>query len=250
MPDVTPTTSAATTSTPTAPVAAAAGAAPIPSDTTQAKLGETATASASTGTEAEKQGAPAADADAAKDTKPPDGQAEADKSKEAEKDTAAAKDAPLELKLPEGFVVDEAVMGKFQALAKEAGLQDEAAQKLVDLHVEMQQAFVASVEAEQARTVAEWQQQTLSDPAYGAKPYEHIRAVAKRAMDRYGSPELAALLDSTGMGSHPALVKFVHGVGQSMREDSVAGRSGSAPAPNTEEAHHRAMYPSMFPPQG
>lgn len=257
MPDPTtpaaPAEGAAATSAPVAAAAPAAGAgAPNPGDTTQAKPGE-ASASASTGTDATK-GTPAAPAEGDKKDAEPAKAADStkDTAKDAEKDTAAEKDAPLELKLPDGFVKDEVVLGEFQGLAKELGLKGEHAQKLVDLHVKMQESFIAQVQQEQAAQAAEWRKQVESDTAtYGKQPYEAIVATATRAMERYGTPELRQVLNDTGLGNHPALIKFVYGIGKSMREDSVAGTSGpgAGSRERTPEDVMRERYPSMFQPK-
>lgn len=244
---------AATPNPPAAGAASAAGAGSnTPADTTQAKAGETAAASASTGTADEKklETPPGAKAeDEAKDEKPKDGEGEDGKPADAD----APKDEPLALTLPDGFVKDEAVLGEFQALAKEMGLKGEAAQKLVDLHVRMQESFVKSVQAEQAALTAEWKKQVLADvDTYGGQPYEAITATATKSLKKYGSPELLAVLEETGLGNHPAVIKTFHTIGKALREDSVAGRSGGAPVKSSlsaEEQLLRKRYPTMYPPE-
>ena len=105
-----------------------------------------------------------------------------------------------------GVKVDDAVIERTAATARELGLTNEAGQRLFD-------AEVARVAAErtdnavggtawQAR-VDQWSQEAIADKEIGGSPEKYAASVAlaKQALQKYGSPEIQSFLDHTGFGA-------------------------------------------------
>lgn len=134
-----------------------------------------------------------------------------------------------DLKLADGVAVDEAQMANFKALAKENGLSAQAAQAVLDFEA---QRLTAA--AEQAANV--WKEQTQKE--YGDK-LPTVLATAARAVDKFGGAELRELLNQTGLGNHPVVVKTFHNAGALLREDASVPSNGAASADVTFE---QAMY--------
>lgn len=154
---------------------------------------------------------------------------------QARKD-AEAKGAPeeyAEFKLPETFKVDDAVLGDFKALAKEANLPQEMAQKFVDMQAKLQegnaQAFTNTLHEHVAKTAKEWETAAKSDAEFGGVDYAKNVAVAKQALDAFGTPELKNLLRESRLGSHPEVIRLLFKAGKAISQDGfVPGRAGSA----------------------
>lgn len=161
-----------------------------------------------------------ADDKAGSTDKPADGEKEGDKPADKPAD-----DKPVEYKfeLPDDVQVDEARLGEFTEIAKDLKLPPDAAQKIVNLAVAQQKA---AVEAHQAQ-VKEWGEQVAADKELG-KPEN--QAVARQAVEQFGTPELKDLLNRTGMGNHPEVVKAFLKVGKAISEDKVIVGRGDAPA--------------------
>lgn len=161
----------------------------------------------------------------------------------------AATPAELELKLPDGFKADDAALGAFKAHAKEFGLKSEQAQKLFDLYAGSQKAAEAARVAEQEQQQKTWVEAIKADQDIGGARLDASVQSARKAMQRFGSPELKTFLEESGLGNHPELVRAFAKAGRLLAEDSVAGSSnnGAATPANSEEALHRQLYPSMFP---
>lgn len=156
-----------------------------------------------------------------------------DAPKDAEKPKTLLTDAgeknedskPFELKLPEGVEVDAELLGALQKTTKDA----DHAQQLVDVYLQVQQR-----EREEFTTAFQKQQEQWVEEIKADKEVETLLLSARKAMDRFASPELREFLDVSGLGNHPLMVRFVAAVGQAMSEDSVAGTSGNtAPAGDT-----------------
>mgnify|MGYP001232463122 CR=1 FL=1 len=163
----------------------------------------------------------------------------------AEGDAAETKDegekpegAPekYEWAAPEGVTLDESIMGSLSEVAKELNLSQDAAQKLVDkMAPAMAQRQAAQVQA--MRT--EWRQASSSDQEFGGAKLTENMAVAKKALDAFGTPEFRQLLEQTGMGNHPEVIRTFYRAGKAISEDGLV--SGSAPKAPRDA---RSLFPA------
>lgn len=157
---------------------------------------------------------------------------------------------PLELKLPEGFKPDEAVLTEFKKLAGEAGLKSEAAQKVFDLYAKTEQARAAADTKAIEEGRAAWVAAAKADKEFGGADFEKNLQVANKAMTKFAPPALKAFLDESGLGSHPEMIRLMVRVGKALAEDSIGGAPATpagVSAADDLEAKYRRMYPSMHP---
>ena len=151
-------------------------------------------------------------------------------------DTPPAAPEKYEFTLPEGTKPDGPVMGKFSEIAKGLGLPQDKAQELVDLAVEMQGGNAKQIEAEVSEFYADiggtpdkWPDAAKADKEIGGDKFDENLAVAKAALDKFGTPELQAFLLKTGAGNHPEVLRAFHRVGKAISQDGfVPGRAGGA----------------------
>lgn len=153
---------------------------------------------------------------------------------------AKAPDA-VDLKIPEGLLADDPIVSALKAGAKELGPQ---AQKLVDAYAQSQAAQEQKVKAALAEQVKDWGEQLKGDKEFGGAKFDANLNVARRAVERFGSPELKEFFDSTGLGNHPAIVKAFHAVGKALAEDSIAGSSAAVQAAPSEKEIYAQLYPN------
>jgi hypothetical protein len=148
------------------------------------------------------------------------------------------------LKVGDGLVADEAALGDFKKLAAEARLPVETAQKILDLHGQMQAAAMRGWQS----TVQGWRQQTEADPYLsggdilggGFASLKDAGQAAGRFMAHYGDSELRQALDQYGLGDHPALVRAIAKAGRDLASDQLhAGAGRPRVDPN------RVRYPTM-----
>ena len=142
-----------------------------------------------------------------------------------------------DLKMPEGVELDTAAAGEFTEIAKELKLTQEQAQKVADIGAKMAQRQAES----HANLVAQWTEQVKTDKEIGGDKLAENLGIARKAIDTFGSPELKALLNSTGLGNHPEVVKLAFKVGKAISEDSfVTGKPKGA-----ENDAAKTMFPNM-----
>ena len=163
------------------------------------------------------------DAQADLSTAPTDTQADSSKSEEPAAENQPD-DADYDFTLPEGFTANEELAGDLKALAKENGLSKEVTQKFADLGVKMQQQ---QAEAWQTQ-VDQWAEQVKADKEIGGEKFEQNIALAKQALDSFGGQELKDLLQSTGFGNHPAIVKAFYNIGKSVSNDTLVVSNGTS----------------------
>jgi len=133
-----------------------------------------------------------------------------------------------EFKAPEGKEFDPKVIEEFSAVAKELDLSQDKAQSMLD---RLSPVLAARQEQALADARAKWTADTKADTEIGGTALAEKLAVANKAFTDHGTPELRKLLDESGLGEHPEMIRWAYRVGKAMSEDGfVAGRSNTAAA--------------------
>ena len=156
----------------------------------------------------------------------------------------AAKDNPqgapekyADFKLPEGVKANETALKEFPVIAKALNLTQEAAQKLVDFQTQMIVREREEALAHFKQLTGQWTDECKK--AFGPN-YEQEFQTASKAIERFGPPELRKILNDTGMGSHPAFLKFANAVGKAISEDHLA--EGSEANPTAKKSDAEVFY--------
>lgn len=125
-----------------------------------------------------------------------------------------------EFKAPEGREYDAEVLKNFSDVAKDLNLTQDAAQKLLDKMAPIvEQRQIQQIE--QVRT--QWAEAARSDKEFGGEKLSENLAVAKKALDQFGTPELRTLLNESGLGNHPDVIRFMFRAGKAISEDRYVG---------------------------
>lgn len=171
-----------------------------------------------------------------------DASQEAQDGQQAEtQDEAKPEGAPesyADFTLPEGVELESETLDGVKALAKELNLPQDKAQKVADLTAaawqRKQEAFTKAKE--------QWANDTKADKEIGGQALGENLGVAKKALDAFGSDELKAVLNGSGLGNHPAVIKAFVKIGKAISEDKFV--TGKAPD-NAPADPAKRMYPNM-----
>lgn len=162
----------------------------------------------------------------------------------ADETKPAATTAPVvpekyEFKAPEGTEYDPEVVESFSAAAKKAGLTQDAAQKLIE---DMAPA-IAARQVDQVTTIQkEWKEASTADKEFGGEKLTENLGIAKRALDLFDplpaqagangtkqTTPLRTLLEETGLGNHPEVLRLLYRAGKAISEDKViVGKAATA----------------------
>lgn len=131
-----------------------------------------------------------------------------------------------EFQKADGITLDDKVLAKYGEVAKSLNMPQDAAQKLLSevapaIAQQQQEAYKATLEA--------WKTQTTADKEIGGEKLSENLGLAKRAMDAYFSPDFVKMLNDSGLGNHPEMIRGLMKVGRLVSQDRfVAGGSGSS----------------------
>lgn len=125
-----------------------------------------------------------------------------------------------DFEVPEGLELDKELSDKFTDVAKELGLNNEQANKVVGLYAEKVMDMQKAQTEAWNKQVSDWEGELKSDPEFGGAKFTENAEIARMAINKFGGDELKEALNTTGLGNHPALVKFMHKIGMAMSEDS------------------------------
>lgn len=123
-----------------------------------------------------------------------------------------------DLKLPENSILDSESVEQVAAIAKQNGLTNEQAQKILD----DQSSAVTQAIADRS---AKWLDQLKSDKELGPQLSRKVE-LASRVVNRFGSEELKNELNRSGFGNHPELVRILSRIGEAMAEDTLINPAG------------------------
>jgi len=128
---------------------------------------------------------------------------------------------------PEGVTFDDAVVEAFSEVARDLNLPQDQAQKVLDKMAPV----MAARQADQIQAVrSQWESDARADKEFGGDKLDENLAVAKKAMDAFATPELKALLNETGMGNHPEIIRTFYRAGKAISEDKfINGATSNAP---------------------
>ncbi|MGD0961577.1 MAG: hypothetical protein ABSB19_17345 [Methylomonas sp.] len=153
---------------------------------------------------------------------------------------AGRNDDYADFNLPAGVNLNRELLGEFKQVAKNMGLNQEQAQALADLGVKQAQSIFSKLETERQAEVAGWLQAAKADKEFGGEKLAENLAVAKKAYDAFASQELKAVLDKTGLGNHPELIRAFYKAGQLIAEDQLV--PGGAKPPGANKTAAQVLY--------
>lgn len=127
-----------------------------------------------------------------------------------------------EFKAAEGQQLDETALKEFEPIARELNLNQEQAQKFVDLYASKIVPQLQQQQIEQwTKQTEQWAVDAKADKEIGGDNMTANIGLAQKAFDQFGSPELKEYLNTTGLGNHPEIIRAFMKVGKSMSEDSM-----------------------------
>jgi len=124
-------------------------------------------------------------------------------------------------------------------LAKETKLTNEQAQKFLSMKEKTIETFAQRQLEQFKETTKKWVEDVKSDKELGGQNLSQTLQFARRAIDEIASPALKKILDDTGYGNHPELVRAFARLGKRISSDKmVQAPKSPAAAKSFEEAFY------------
>ncbi len=132
-----------------------------------------------------------------------------------------------DFKVLEGRELDAEGLKEFHEIAKDLDLSQEQAQKLVDFQAKFAEAQDKQVAGTWAKMRTDWLNESKADAEIGGQKYDESIELAKKGLDKFGTPKLRELFDTFGIGNHPEVIRAWAHVGGSLGEDGITPGGGS-----------------------
>lgn len=163
-------------------------------------------------------------------------------------------------KLPEGAEIDPAehakfteMLGKFELDGKVDHAKAQAfGQQLVDYYYAEMKRVQDAGQAAWTRMRDEWKGQFIADPDLGGAHQKDTLVRCASMIEQYGGTadqvkELRQALATTGMGDHPAMIRFVNNIGKILAEPkttAVGKQVNPASLPKSQRRYAGTMNPN------
>lgn len=166
-----------------------------------------------------------------------------------EPDPAKLPPEKYELAAPEGFQIDAELQATAEPVFRELGLTNDQANKLMPLVPAFAERLVQQqTDAHRAMT-ADWAKEAKADKEIGGANWSATEGLVAKALDRFAGPAVTKdasgaevrngfrdLLDSTGLGNHPAMIRMFRDIGRELGDGGSFARSDAgAPVKKTRE---------------
>ncbi len=140
-----------------------------------------------------------------------------------------------ELKIPDGMSLNEAQQAIFEEQARELGLDNGTAQKLL----EIADYNARTHQSEYFKQIAAWGDEVRNDKELGGAGMQNTIAYAKAGLARF-DPEhkLYDVLQETGYANNPHVIRFLAAIGKAHMEDSILFGN----AAQSEVPRHERLY--------
>lgn len=151
-----------------------------------------------------------------------------DKKKREEKEDQPVDPTSYELvEIPEGFELDPSIDKEFREFAASRKWSKDDVKELSAMQVKL---YAKQSEAHADR-VAAWADEVKADKEIGGRDFDANAAKAREAKLAFFSPEFDKMLDKTGLGNHPDMIKGLVRIGKAMGEmGTLPGKGVTTPS--------------------
>ena len=147
-----------------------------------------------------------------------------------------AQDPYEAVSLPENSLLSADTLAAFKQTAAQVNLPAESLQTWLSYEENRLQSAAQEAEKNRRAEIENWARQTQE--TFGSQWQAEV-SKAVRAADAFGGAPLRQLLEETGLGNHPVIVRTFHAVAQRICEDVTPG---GAPSAQTDKTFTQALY--------
>lgn len=121
--------------------------------------------------------------------------------------------------ISEDSQINEEVLQEFKNIAAESGVPQEKAQALLDLAAKNSQKAIENQQNEYAKVREGWVKEIKEDSEFGGINFKETLIRAQRTLNNFGGEELTDLLNSSGLGDNPHVIKMLAKIDNKLGED-------------------------------
>jgi hypothetical protein len=160
-----------------------------------------------------------------------------------------------ELTAPEGLEINDEVLAEIDPIFRELGLSNDAANKIMPLAGKFMERITAAQAQQHADLAADWAKEAKADKRIGGKNWGETETFVAKAFDtaaaglgKDGAKQVGdfrELLNATGLGNHPVMIRMFRFYGERISEDTNFPRTGEGAA--IKQSREEVLYPNDVP---
>lgn len=139
-------------------------------------------------------------------------------------------------KLPEGVQFAPELQQGIEEFSRANNLGQDAAQGLADFTAKQIQGLNAKAQAQRDA----WRDAATKDPEVGGDKLEPALAAGAKVLDTFANAEFRAYLNTSGLGSHPEMIRAFARIAGAISPDKFVPSGGTPPPPKDS----RTLYPN------
>lgn len=154
------------------------------------------------------------------------------------------------LALPKDAQIEASAIERVTTFAKDHKLAPDVAQKALDLadaevKADRNKQNVLAIESFKTMATKQWVEDVKADTEFGGDKYLITVEEVKRAADRFLTDADREVLNTTGWGNHPMLVKMFARIGRAISNDKLV--NGNSNVSGVQKTDGQVLYPGMNP---
>lgn len=168
--------------------------------------------------------------------------------KPSEKPAAPAEPAKpevFELEVPKDGLLTKEYVTQFQKDAIAAGLSKDEAKDLLDTQHRAVQDFDSRTKASVEQAKLEWRNQSRADTEIGGDNFNKTAELSRRVVEKFGNEAFRKLLDQSGFGNYPEVLRFLSKVGSAFSEDQL--KAGNPSSGGTQKSREEILFGGTTP---
>jgi hypothetical protein len=168
----------------------------------------------------------------------------------------------FDLVVPEGYSMDDSATKEFGEFAQEIGVDQEKAQKMLDRHLDSLGKALGRDQDSLKGIHESWASESMNDKEFGGTSLAENIVGARKVMNSFSSPatdgdgkpvlhpegvmkgqqmtKVEVLLNQTGMGNHPEMIRIFHRISKAISEDTFV--QGDMKPTENKKTHADIMY--------
>ena len=170
-----------------------------------------------------------------------DDQEATEQNQQSEETNEQAEEIDYSFELSEDSNLAETDLEEIVNFAKKHGLSRETASELLERQEEVfKQSQQALIDRHQS-IIREWREESQKDPEIGGEKLKLHAEQARKAVQKFGGDDFIQMLNETGYGNHPAVIKVFSKIGALISNDEfiAPGKAG------VQRSQAETLYPNL-----
>lgn len=159
--------------------------------------------------------------------------------------TEVAKPEVFELEVPKDGLLTKEYVTQFQKDAIAAGLSKDEAKDLLDTQHRAVQDFDSRTKASVEKAKEEWRNMSRADTEIGGDNFNKTAEISRRVVEKFGNEAFRKLLNESGFGNYPEVLRFLSKVGSAFSEDQL--KAGSPSSGGVQKSKEEILFGATTP---